>query len=95
MKTIERRFEIRRDEKIITLIKKYDEYTQNYIPSDEEANLPGVVAKLNEWEKVVWYALTECRSIRKFASYFGISERAAHLTILDIKERVKSLLKNS
>ena len=66
-------FEIKRTEAVNDLIKKYERYQKDYVVSDEESTMIANLQHLSEWEKVVCYALTEFRSIRKVAEFFGIT----------------------
>ena len=90
---IEKRFEIRRTPEIVALCRKYESYKEDYILSDDVAVVFDVLPKLSEWEKVVLYAMTEYKTVRKFASFFGISTFKAHTTITDIKDKMKHLIR--
>lgn len=90
---MEKRFEIKRTDEINKLIQKYETYQQDFIPSEQEQQVFAVLPYLSEWEKVVLYALTEYKTVRAFAKFFGVTQYAAHTTINDIKDRMKYLLK--
>lgn len=92
---MKKRFEIKRTPEIMALCAKYEDYAQDYIPGAEEESIFRVLPYLSEWEKVVLYALTECKSYRKFAKFFGIGDFVARETITDIRARMKELLKRN
>lgn len=91
---MKRRFEIKRTPEIVALCAKYEDYAKDYIPGAEEGILR-VLPYLSEWERVVLYALTEHKSYRKFAKFFGIGDFVARETISDIRARMKDLLKRN
>ena len=90
---MEKRFEIRRTEEVTKLIEKYETYQRDFVPSEREEEIFSVLPRLSEWEKVVLYALTEYRSVRKFAKFFGINNYEAHTTIKEIKDKMKYLIR--
>lgn len=92
---MKKRFDIKRTPEIVALCAKYEGYTQDYIPGAEEESIFRVMPFLSEWEKVVLYALTEYKSYRKFAKFFGIGDSVARATISDIRARMKDLLKRN
>ena len=67
----------------------------NRIGLAEEEGILRVLPYLSEWERVVLYGLTECKSYRKFAKFFGIGDFVARETISDIRARMKDLLKRN
>ena len=92
---MKRRFEIKRTSEIVALCAKYEDYAKDYIPGAEEEGILRVLPYLSEWERVVLYGLTECKSYRKFAKFFGIGDFVARETISDIRARMKDLLKRN
>lgn len=87
------RFEIQRTPEISALMQKYDHYGENYIMGAQEQEAFAVLPSLSEWERVVLFAYSENKSIRKFAKYFGISEWTARKSIDEVRARVKHLYK--
>lgn len=85
------RFEIPKTPEISALIRKYDRYTEDYALGEQEACLFAVLPSLSEWERVVLFAYSEHRSVRKFARFFGVTNWAAQQTIGELKEKVKRL----
>lgn len=92
---MKRRFEIKRTPEIVALCAKYEDYAKDYIPGAEEESILRVLPYLSEWERVVLYALTEYKSYRKFARFFGIGDFVARETIGEIRVRMKELLKRN
>ena len=90
---IQQRFEIRKSPEISALVAKYNDYAENYVVGEEEAQMLTVLPSLSEWERVVLFALSEHKTVRKFAKFFDISEWTARHTITDIKDKVKDLYK--
>lgn len=90
---MEKRFDIRRTEEVTKLIDKYETYQRDFLPSEQEEAVFSVLPYLSEWETVVLYALTEYKSVRAFAKFFGITNYAAYTTINDIKDKMKYLIK--
>lgn len=90
---MEKRFDIKRTEEVTKLIDKYETYQKDFIPSEQEQMVFAVLPYLSEWEKVVLYALTEFKSVRAFARFFGVTQYTAYTTITDIKDKMKELLK--
>lgn len=87
------RFEIQRTPEISALMKKYDGYGENYILGEQEQQTFAVLPSLSEWERVVLFAYSENKSVRKFAKFFGISEWTARKSIEEVRARVKRLYK--
>lgn len=77
----------------MALVDKYSDYGDNYILDEQEAVIMAVIPSLSEWERVVLFAYSEYKSVRKFAKYFGITEWTARIAINGIKSRVKELYK--
>lgn len=90
---IPKRFEITRTPEIEALIDKYTQYEESYVLGETEAQIMAVMPYLSEWERVVLFVYTECKSVRKFENFFGISHWMAQRTIEDIKDKVKDLVK--
>ena len=86
-------FEIKRTEAVNDLIKKYERYQKDYVVSDEESTMIANLQHLSEWDKVVCYALTEFRSIRKVAEFFGITHYKSRTAIGIVKTKLAMLQK--
>ncbi len=91
-KSIEKRFEIKRDDKIKALFDKYENYCEGYLPADDEP-MAAIATRLNEWERCVFYALAEYKTITAFAAFFGTTKHHSWQTIIAIKEKVKAIKK--
>lgn len=90
---IKSRFMIERNAPaVVALLEKYQDVTDKYVMSEEEQTVFGIVSKLSEFEKIVWYAYSENHSIHKLAQFFGIRDRVARSTIEDLKERIKNVM---
>lgn len=87
------RFDIQRTDEITALMEKYKNYGNDYILGEQEAQIFAVMPSLSEWERVVLFAYSEKKSIRKFAKFFGISEWTARKSIDEVKARVRHLHK--
>lgn len=90
---IKSRFMIERNApQVVALLEKYQDITDKYVMSEQEQMVFAIVAKLSEFEKIVWYAYSENHSIHKLASFFGIRDRVARSTIDDLKQRIKDVM---
>lgn len=88
-------FEIPRTQAVTDLIRKYERYQKDYVVSDNEAAMIANLKHLSEWEKVVCYALTEYRSIRKVAEFFGITTYKSRTAIGIVKTKLAMLQRRS
>lgn len=90
---MQKRFEIRKTPEIMALMDKYSNYQDNFIPSEEDVAVFSILPKLSDWEKVVWFAYADNRSIMKLAKFFGIKPCCARVTIDEITDKVKKIIR--
>lgn len=92
MAEILKRFSIEKNEEVLELIDKYSFCKERYALTDEEEQAFHIVSKLSEYERVLWYAISEYKSSRRIAKLFNTNNNYTSKSISELKNKVRELM---